>query len=115
MLKYLALSVMTSFTELQWFHQQDDLPMSWFAHNQDLLPTKERFLWNIVNIIYEQRFTIWKACKCEVTGRKYISNQKKVSSLMALKFAYTCDIIHLPKCGKHVDQRISVNILSAFR
>ena len=26
------------------------------------------------------------------SGRKYISNQKKVSSLMALKFAYTCDI-----------------------
>ena len=92
MLKYLAQSVMTSFTELQWFRQQDDSPMSWFAHNQDLSPTKERFLWNKVDIIYERRFTIWKACKCEVTGRKYISNQKKVSSLMALKFAYTCDI-----------------------
>ena len=44
MLKYLAQSVMTSFSELQWFRQQDASPMSLFAQNQDLSPTKERFL-----------------------------------------------------------------------
>ena len=57
-------------------------------------PPKERFLWNIVNIIYERRFTIWKACKCEVTAKKYISNQKRVSSWMAFKLICFIHVIY---------------------